>query len=75
MLEIENLLEEVEETDSKKNLINYITSSLYKLANDKEADPKKFLLLIAAISMLNVKDESAITAAKKLAQMNVGKKR
>lgn len=74
MLEIEKLLEEVEDKDSKSSLINYITSNFYKTVNDKDGDQRKLLLLIAAISMLNVNDESALTAARKLAQMSIKKK-
>lgn len=74
MLEIEKLLEEVEDKDSKSSLINYITSNFYKTVNDKDGDQRKLLLLIAAISMLNVNDDSALTAARKLAQMSIKKK-
>lgn len=74
MLELETLLEEVEDKDTKSSLINYITSNFYKTVNDKDGDPRKLLLLIAAISMLNINDESALTAARKLAQMSVKRK-
>lgn len=74
MLEIETLLEEVEDKESKASLINYITSNFYKTVNEKDGDQRKLLLLIAAISMLNVNDESALTAARKLAQMSIKKK-
>lgn len=74
MFELKTLLEEVEDKDSKSNLINYITSNFYKTVNDKDGDPRKLLLLIAAISMLNLNDESAMAAARKLAQMSLKRK-
>ncbi len=74
MLELETLLEEVEDKDSKSNLINYITSNFYKTLNDKDGNQRKLLLLIAAISMLNINDDSATAAARKLAQMTIKKK-
>lgn len=74
MSEIDLLIEEAELDSSNKNLIDYITSNLFRVVNSKNYDQRKMLLLIAAIAMLNVKDETAANAARKIAQMNVSKK-
>lgn len=69
---IDPILAEAEEQNdtSKDSLINYIVSQLYKSANNQ--DDRKTLLLIAAIAVLNSSNSSvAITAARKLAQLNV----
>ena len=75
MLEIETLLEGIEDTSGKEPLIGYITSQFYKAVNDKESDQRRLLLLVAAISMLNIEGDAAQTAAKKLAQMSTSKKK
>jgi hypothetical protein len=74
MSEIDLLIEEAELDSSNKNLIDYITSNLFRVVNSKNYDQRKMLLLIAAIAMLNVKDETAANAARKIAQMNISKK-
>ena len=74
MSEIDLLIEEAELDSSNKNLIDYITSNIFRVVNSKNYDQRKMLLLIAAISMLNVKDETAAAAARKIAQMNLSKK-
>lgn len=74
MLEIDLLIEEAEQDTSNKNLIDYITSNIYRAVNSKNVDERKLLLLVAAISMLNVRDETAAAAARKIAQINISKK-
>ena len=74
MSEIDLLIEEAELDSSNKNLIDYITSNIFRVVNSKNYDQRKMLLLIAAIAMLNVKDETAANAARKIAQMNISKK-
>lgn len=74
MLEITALYEEAEMDSSNKNLIDYITSNLFRVVNSKNYDERRMLLLIAAISMLNVRDETASNAARKIAQINISKK-
>ena len=75
MLEIETLLEGVEDSAGNESLINYITSQFYKAVNDKDTDQRRLMLLVAAISMLNIPGEASQTAAKKLAQMSTGKRK
>lgn len=74
MSEIDLLIEEAEQDSSNKNLIDYITSNLFRVVNSKNYDERKLMLLIAAIGMLSVRDETAANAARKIAQMNISKK-
>ncbi len=75
------LIEKVMEDDSlpvtdKKSLVNFIMSTAQRSA--KEDDDRPLLLLIAALSMLNVADDAQVVSfARRLAQMstNVKKKK
>ena len=50
------------------SLISYVTSNFYRLALDG-SDNKPLLTLIAAIGMMNINDEQAQAAAKRLATL------
>ena len=75
------LIEKVMEDDSlpvadKKSLVNFIMSTAQRSANEDNDRP--LLLLIAALSMLNVADDAQVVSfARRLAQMstNVKKKK
>lgn len=56
-----------DDTD-QNSLISYITSNFYRLAQDG-TDDKALLTLIAAIGMMNISDEQAQAAAKRLATL------
>lgn len=72
--EIYDIISEAEEKQSNRSLISYITSNLQRVAQSKDSDPRKMLLLVAAISMIGIDDDAAKDAARKLAQMQVSKK-
>lgn len=56
--------------DSKENVLNFITSSLYKFASRRDVDQKGLLFLIASLGVLNNSDSpQSIASAKRLAQM------
>lgn len=59
--------------DSKKGLIQIITSNFYRLAQQQDSKQDRgMLLLVAALGMLNVGDDvQIINAAKRLAQLAV----
>ena len=75
------LIEKVMEDDSlpvadKKSLVNFIMSTAQRSANEDNDRP--LLLLIAALSMLNIADDAQVVSfARRLAQMsaNVKKKK
>lgn len=73
------LIEKVMEDDSlpvtdKKSLVNFIMSTAQRSA--KEDDDRPLLLLIAALSMLNVADDAQVVSfARRLAQMSTGVKK
>ncbi len=52
----------------QNSLISYVTANFYRLAQDG-ADDKALLTLIAAIGMMNIDDDQAQTAAKRLATL------
>lgn len=57
--------------DSRKSLIQFITANFYRLAQQQDLkNDRGMLLLIAAISMLSVDDDTQIVnTAKRLAQL------
>jgi GH24 family phage-related lysozyme (muramidase) len=66
--------------DTRRGIINFITSNFYRFINQPDAgDNKSLLMLIAALSVLNTSNEDQATqAARRLAQMALvrsGKKR
>lgn len=61
------------DTTDQGSLLNYVTSNFYRLANSDQVDQKALLILIAAISMMNINDEQAQAAAKRLATLAMSK--
>lgn len=62
--------------DTKKQVINFITSNFYRFINQPDTgDIRGMLLLIAALSMINNADDSpsALQAARRLAQAALGR--
>lgn len=70
MKKFEDFIVEAEEEDlsTKKALVNFIASNLYRFANKPEGDTKGLMLLVAALGVLNTSDEAqAINTARRLA--------
>lgn len=67
----DNMPDDGDMGDAKKNLVSYITSNFYRFINNPDTtDTKGMLMLIAALTMLSSGDDpNAIQAAKRLAQM------
>lgn len=64
------LVEGQEEPDlsTKKALVNFIASNLYRFANKPEGDSKGLMLLVAALGVLNTSDDlQAVNTARRLA--------
>lgn len=66
--------------DTKKNVLAFLTSNLYRFINEPdERDNKGLLMIIAALTVLNTSDNLvAIQTARRLGQMalvRTGKKR
>ena len=57
--------------DTKKNVLNFLTSNLYRFINEPETrDNKGLLMIIAALTVLNTSDTLvAIQTARRLGQM------
>lgn len=74
MKNLSNFLHEEDDdksVDSRRNLIQFITSNFYRLAQQQDLkNDRGMLLLLAAISMLSVDDDTQIVnTAKRLAQL------
>ena len=65
--------------DTKKAVVNFITSNFYRFINSSdESDNKSLLMLVAALSVLNTDQPNSVQVARRLAQMALvrsGKKR
>lgn len=63
---------EVNQPDNKSTLVDYILSNITRLANaGNKADQRQLILLVAAISLLNVDDSAKIrSAARRVAQLS-----
>lgn len=65
--------------DTKKGVVNFITSNFYRFINSPdEGDNKALLMLVAALSVLNTDQPNSVQVARRLAQMALvrsGKKR
>lgn len=65
--------------DTKKGVVNFITSNFYRFINStEEGDNKALLMLVAALSVLNTDQPNSVQVARRLAQMALvrsGKKR
>ena len=62
--------------DTKKQVINFITSNFYRFINQPDTgDVRGMLLLIAALSMINSSEDNpnALQAARRLAQAAIGR--
>jgi hypothetical protein len=61
--------DDTEDLSTKKALVNFIASNLYRFANKPEGENTKgLLLLIAALGVLNTSDDpQAINTARRLA--------
>lgn len=58
--------------DTRKGVLNFITSNLYRFSNPDEKNNKALLMLVAALNVLNTAspdDTTAISTARRLAQM------
>jgi len=57
--------------DDRKAIVNFITSNFYRFINSTdENDNKSLLMLVAALSVLNVSDQpNAVQIARRLATM------
>lgn len=66
---IQEAQDEEEDLSTKKALVNFIASNLYRFANKPEGENSKgLLLLIAALGVLNTSDEAqAVNTARRLA--------
>lgn len=73
MKNLNDFLKEEDEdtTDSRKSLVQFITSNFFRFVqNPDQKDDRGMLLLIAAISLLNMGDDlQTINTAKRLAQL------
>jgi hypothetical protein len=61
--------DDTEDLSTKKALVNFIASNLYRFANKPEGENQKgLLLLIAALGVLNTSDDpQALNTARRLA--------
>jgi hypothetical protein len=64
---------EVKDPQTKDALVDYILSNITKLANSaSKADQRQLIMLVAAISLLNVGDSPKIlSAARRVAQLSM----
>lgn len=75
MKNVPGLIEEKDDAtqaDTKQNTLNFIASNFYRFVNSPdESDSKSLLMLIAAISVLNMGEDNpnAVQIAKRLAQL------
>jgi hypothetical protein len=72
LLALESILEDVQkqpDSSAKDSLINYITSNVVRVASSKDSE-KHLLLLVGAIAMLSASNSNtALQAARKLANI------
>lgn len=55
--------------DTKKGVVNFITSNFYRFINsDGEGDTKALLMLVAALSVLNSDQPNSVQVARRMAQ-------
>jgi len=55
--------------DTKKGVVNFITSNFYRFINsDGEGDTKALLMLVAALSVLNSDQPNSVKVARRMAQ-------
>jgi hypothetical protein len=60
--------DEEPDLSTKKALVNFIASNLYRFANKPDGDTKGLMLLVAALGILNTSDDTtALNAARRLA--------
>lgn len=60
--------DEEQDLSTKKALVSFIASNLFRFANKPEGDTKGLMLLVAALGILNTSDDpSAINVARRLA--------
>lgn len=65
---VQEAKDEEQDLSTKKALVNFIASNLYRFANKPEGDTKGLMLLVAALGILNTSDDqSAVNAARRLA--------
>jgi hypothetical protein len=58
------------QADTRKAVVNFITSNFYRFINSPdESDNKSLLMLVAALSVLNTGQPNAEQVARRLAQM------
>ncbi len=50
--------DEEQDLSTKKALVNFIASNLYRFANKPEGDTKGLMLLVAALGILNTSDDA-----------------
>ncbi|CAB4143573.1 hypothetical protein UFOVP447_180 [uncultured Caudovirales phage] len=72
MIKFEEFVQEAKEDEqdlsTKKALVNFIASNLFRFANRPEGDTKGLMLLVAALGILNTSDDaSAVNVARRLA--------
>lgn len=72
MIKFEEFIQEAKEDEqdlsTKKALVNFIASNLFRFANRPEGDTKGLMLLVAALGILNTSDDaSAVNVARRLA--------
>lgn len=63
----------VKDPQTKDALVDYVLSNITKLANsNNKADHRQLIMLVAAISLLNLGDSSKIiSAARRVAQLSM----
>lgn len=72
MIKFEEFVQEAKDDEqdlsTKKALVSFIASNLYRFANKPEGDTKGLMLLVAALGILNTSDDAtAVNAARRLA--------
>jgi hypothetical protein len=72
MIKFEEFVQEAKEEEqdltTKKALVNFIASNLFRFANKPEGDTKGLMLLVAALGILNTSDDAqAVNTARRLA--------
>lgn len=72
MIKFEEFVQEAKEDEqdlsTKKALVNFIASNLFRFANRPEGDTKGLMLLVAALGILNTSDDAAaVNVARRLA--------
>ena len=72
MIKFEEFVQEAKEDEqdlsTKKALVNFIASNLFRFANKPEGDTKGLMLLVAALGILNTSDDAqAVNTARRLA--------